>query len=88
MKRVIFFYTKTLPKNFTITLKRTKTQFSIKRYNKRMKTKYPALEEFVNGVFEGSENVERDLSVAIVAIHAACHNKELQKEALEFIGIV
>ena len=53
-----------------------------------MKTKYPALEEFVNGVFEGSENVERDLSVAIVAIHAACHNKELQKEALEFIGIV
>lgn len=57
-------------------------------YNKRMKTKYPALDEFVNGVFEDSENVGRDLSVAIVAIHAACHNKELQKEALELYNVI
>lgn len=57
-------------------------------YHKRMKTKYPVLEEFVNGVFGGSENVGRDFSVAIVAIHAACHNKELQREALELYNVI
>lgn len=53
-----------------------------------MKTKFSALEEFVNGVFEGSENVGRDFSVAIVAIHAAYHNKELQREALELYDVI